>query len=140
MSAFLTKAEALRDSIAALPELAGTDVLVDHQKDMVSEFKRAMAKTKGSSVVIFFSGYDTHEEDVAESEVISNYVVTVWTKPVLRQGETPADDMVSAIHKALHGKADPDNCRNRIAVTGGKVIPNTQFLIHELRLKFKHHL
>lgn len=70
-------------------------VLVDHQKDIKSEFKLAMAKIKGGVVVIFFDNYTTAEEGVARSLVESEFVIVVWTKPIIRTGETAADDIVS---------------------------------------------
>ena len=141
MSAFLDKSDAIKGRLEAIPALDSVGVLVDHQKDIASEFKKAMAKVKGGVVVIFFDSYQTIEPDVAASQVESEFAVTVWTKPILRRDETPADDIVSDIHKSLHGwEHEEGNCRNKAIVARGRVIPNQQFLIHELRIKIKHHL
>ena len=134
MSAFLDKAEAIKTRLEAISALSSVTVLIDNQKEIASDFRKAMAKTKGAAVIIFFDGYETYEDDVAESEVVSNFVVTIWTKPILRDGETPAYDLVSEVHRSLHGWQSEQLCRNKAAVTSGRVIPNQQFLIHQINL------
>ena len=44
MSAFLEKSNAIKARLEAIPALADVSVLVDHQKDIKSEFKKEMAK------------------------------------------------------------------------------------------------
>jgi hypothetical protein len=141
MSAFLDKSNAIKERLESIPALSSIDVLVDHQKDIKSEFAKAVAKIKGGVVVIFFDSYTTDEEEVAESRVVSDFILLVWTKPIIRGGETPADDIVSEIHKSLHGwKHDPESCRNKVIISRGRVVPNPKFLVHEIRIKIKHYL
>ena len=140
MSAFLEKSNALKARLGAIPALSSIDVLVDHQKDIKSEFTKAVAKIKGGVVVIFFENYQTLEAEVENSQVESEFVLLVWTKPIIRTGEIPADDIVSEVHKSLHGWKHDEFCRNHAVVVRGRVIPNPKFLIHELRVKIKHHL
>lgn len=141
MSAFLDMSNLIKDRLAAVPALADVEVIVDHQKDITSEFKKAMAKVKGTAVTIFFDSYTTAEEEVAKSRVVSQFVLLIWTKPIVRPEDTPADDLVSGIHKSLQGWVPEGNsCRDKASVLRGRVVPNKQFLIHELRLKIKHHL
>ena len=140
MSAFLDKANAIRARLEAIPELSSIDVLVDHQKDIRSEFKLAMARIKGGVVVIFFDSYTTLEEGVERSLVESEFILQVWTKPIIRKGETAADDIVSEVHKSLQGWQHDEFCRHKAAVVRGRVVPNPKFLVHELRVKIKHHL
>jgi hypothetical protein len=140
MSAFLDKSNAIKARLEAIPTLTDVSVLVDHQKDIKSEFAKAVAKIKGGVVVIFFDNYTTYEEDVADSLVVSEFVLLVWTKPIIREGEAAADDIVSAVHQSIHGWKHDNFCRHKAVVTRGRVIPNPKFLVHELRVKIKHHL
>lgn len=140
MSAFLDKADEIATRLAAVPELASVAILVDRQKDIASEFNKAMGKAKGGVIIILFDGYRTHEEEVAESLVVSSYSITVWTKPVLRAGSPPSDDLVEAVHKSLHGWQHDGYCHNNAIVRRGRIIPNQRFLIHELQTELKHEL
>lgn len=141
MSAFLDMSNLIKTNLEGVAALSDVTILVDHQKDIASEFNKAIAKIKGGVVTIFFDSYAPAEEEVANSRVISNFVLLVWTKPILRDGATAADDLVSEIHKALQGWVPEGNsCRDKATIVRGRIVPNTRFLIHELRLKIKHHL
>lgn len=141
MSAFLDKSNAIKARLESVTALADVDILVDHQKDIRSEFNKAISKIKGGVVTIFFDSYSTDEENVADSRVISDFILLVWTKPIIRDGDLPSDDIVSEIHKSLHGwNSDPESCRNKVIVSRGRVVPNPKFLIHEIRIKIKHYL
>ncbi len=139
MSAFLDKADEIKARLEAVPALDDVAILVDRQKDIASDFQKALAKKKGAVTVILFNGYQPYEEGIADSLVSSEFVITVFTKPILRSNAaTKADDMVSEIHKSLHGWEQSHSCRDRASVTRGRIIPNDRFLIHEIRINIKH--
>ena len=140
MSTFLDKADQIAAHLQAVPGLPSVEILVDRQKDIPSEFNKAMAKAKGGVVIIFFSGYRPNEEEVAESTLISTFSVTIWTKPVLRGGQATADDLVESVHRALHGWKHDFYCQHNAIVKRGRIIPNDRFLIHELQIELKHEL
>lgn len=139
MSAFLDKADAIKARLEAITELSGIDVLVDRQKDLRSEFTRSMAKAKGAAIIIFFSGYDSHEPGVTGSEVTSEYSVWIWSKPVLKDGSITADEILSNVHTSLNGWISDDTaCRNKTEVSQGRLVSNNSFLIYEVKAKIKH--
>ena len=140
MSAFLDKADQIADHLKTIPALSSVEILVDRQKDMPSEFAKAMGKAKGGVVIIFFSGYTPNDEEVAESVLISSFSVTIWTKPILRSSQPKADDLVEAVHRALHGWKHDFYCQHNAIVRRGRIVPNDRFLIHELELELKHEL
>lgn len=140
MSAFLDKADAIATRLKAVPELASVEVIVDRQKDIAAEFSKAMGKTKGGVIIILFDGYQTWEEEVADSLVVSSFSITVWTKPVLRSSDPPADDLVQSVHTSLHGWQHDEFCRHKAVVRRGRIIPNQRFLIHELQTEIRHAL
>ncbi|MGD1979768.1 MAG: hypothetical protein PVJ98_10265 [Akkermansiaceae bacterium] len=139
MSVFLDKADQIAARLKVDPGLSSVVVLVDRQKDMAAEFPKAMGKAKGGVVIILFDGYrpDSGDYPQADDALVSNFSITVWTKPVLRRGQPPADDLVEAIHTSLHGWKQED-CRFRAVVRRGRIINNPRFLIHELQLEIKH--
>lgn len=140
MSAFLDKADEIAARLKSVLELESVEIIVDRQKDIAAEFSKAMGKAKGGVIIILFDGYRPNEEDVAESVLVSSYSITIWTKPVLRGGQPPADDLVESVHRALHGWQHDFYCQNNAIVRRGRIIPNQRFLIHELQLELKHEL
>lgn len=140
MSTFLDKADEIADRLRAVTRLESVEIIVDRQKDIAAEFAKAMGKAKGGVIIILFDGYRPNDEDVAESVLISSYSITIWTKPILRGDQAPADDIVEETHRALHGWKHDFYCQHNAIVRSGRIIPDQRFLIHELQLELKHEL
>lgn len=106
MSAFLSAADKIKERIDALLEMDGTYSVVDRQADINAEFVKAIRKKCGLVVIEWLGGRNVQDGPIV---VDNRFVLTLFTKPVLRQGMTPADDIVVAIAKALHDwNPDPD--------------------------------
>lgn len=84
-----------------LPDIV--EIIVDRQKDLAAEFSKAMGKAKGGVIIILFDGSRASEEGGADSLVVSNFSITIGTKPVLRSNDPPADDVARAGQKRVHG-------------------------------------
>lgn len=139
MSAFLDKADEIATRLQAVPELSSVGIIVDRQKDIAAEFTKTMGKVKGGVIIILFEGFQPDSGDYPQSDdpIISSFSVTTWTKPILRRGQPPADDLVEAVHKSLHGWKQ-DDCRLRSVVKRGRIINNPRYLIHQIQVQIKH--
>jgi hypothetical protein len=139
MSAFLDKADEIADRLRSVTQLESVEIIVDRQKDIAAEFTKAMGKVKGGVIIIFFEGFqpDSGEYPQSDDTLISSFSVTIWTKPILRRGQPPADDLVEAVHTSLHGWKQ-DECRLRSVVKQGRIINDPRYLIHELQVEIKH--
>lgn len=140
MSAFLDKADEIKTRLETVEALEGIDILVDRQKDIKGDFAKAIAKKKGAAIIIFFQGYETHEEKVQESHVTSDFVITIWSKPILQKDQVSAGDILSEVHQSLHAWQHSSSCRDLADVSRGRLVPNKSYLIYEVRTKIKHSL
>jgi hypothetical protein len=103
MSKFYSTADAIAARLEADDALAGVAVVVDRQRDLDAELKKAvgMQKGKGLLVVTWIGG--TNFDEMKETPHVSaNFTVTGFFKPVLRANDTPADDIIEAVCKSLH--------------------------------------
>jgi hypothetical protein len=139
MSVFLDKADQIATRLQAVPELSSVGIIVDRQKDIAAEFTKTMGKVNGGVIIILFEGFQPDSGDYPQSDdtLISSFSVTIWTKPILRRGQPPADDLVEAVHTSLHGWKQ-DECRFRSVVKRGRIINNPRYLIHQLQVEIKH--
>jgi hypothetical protein len=136
MSRFYTTADAIAAHLAAIPALDGVPFVVDRQKDIASELRKAVAKQSGCLAVISWTG-SLNNDATADGPALSNsYTVTLFSKPVLRAGETPADDLIEAMAEALHDhRISPnDHFADRLVITGIDPIPADELLIYQIKI------
>ena len=135
MSKFLDKSDAIKARLDTLPELANVDVLVDRRKNVDSDFKKAMGKVKGAAVLIFWDGGRNINESGKLVRFRSSYVITVITKPILRGEQLPADTIIQAISKSLHGwGTDPNHCKARsMIVESVRPVAHPTFSMHAIK-------
>ena len=139
MSSFLDRAEEIKTRLEALDELCEVGVLVFRQKDIRSEFERAIATLKGGAVIIEFTGFTPFEEDVPGSQVVSDFKITLIAKPILHPSAThTTSQILEAIYLSLHGWAPTEYCRAKANVGTVRLIPDERFLIYDTPLKLRH--
>lgn len=136
MSKFLDKSDAIKDRLELLPELDGVDVLVNRRKDVDSDFKTAMARTKGAAVIIFWEGGRNINSKATAIRLEATYIISVIAKPVLRGGESSADLMIQAICKSLNGWNESEtHCNRQMRVDSIRPIADPRFSIHAITTK-----
>jgi hypothetical protein len=135
MSAFLDVANDIKTHLDAVLDTAasGVVVIVDRQKDVLSEITKAVGKAKGACVTILFTGYNRRN-----GRKVAGYAIRIWSKPVLQGEENLADDLLASIDAAIHHYIPPsmnaaqDNCHFQIEVQDGDMVPDKNFLLYEI--------
>lgn len=139
MSKFFEMADKIRNVLVALPEMHGTAVLVDRQKDLSSEFKKSMAKISGCVVIEWTGGNNTDPD--GNLQIDSGYNIAVISKPIISKG-FPCDVIIQAIMKALHGwnPSPTEHSDYEARVDGPTPIPSPSYLIFQITLKSRINL
>lgn len=138
MSAFLDQAEQLKTLLDAEPSLAGASVIVDRQKDVQSDFSRAMAKVGGAAILILFTGTRNGSKRPTTPDLTSTFEVAVWTKPVLRDGEPTGDELAESVIKSLHNAPSDEHCTRRLRFDSLRLLSNKSFLIYVAKFEASH--
>ena len=133
MSRVMDIADAMATRLESQAALAGVDVIVDRQKDLAETLKKSVAKAKGSAITILWEGFDVPDVNTSGPQIRSRYTLRTWSRPVLADGNTPADELVTAICKALHHWI-PEGLHSfgEMTITGGDFTPDTKWLIYEV--------
>lgn len=139
MSIWFDRADALATRIEGLftnpDEVA---VVVDRQKDIVSEFNKRIGKVKGGVVIIEWSGATNVSPDLDALRVTSRYAITVITKPIIRDqsDKLPIDDLLETITNGIHlWNPDQAHCMDEMRVISIEPVPNQQFRIFVIRVE-----
>ena len=140
MSVFLDKADEIKARLESVAELSTVEIIVDKQKDIVSEFNQAINKAKGGVIIVLFEGYEPNDPENSDSLLISSFSITIWTQPILRGSNPKNTDLVEATHRAIHDWKHDSFCQNNARVLRGRIVPNQRFLIHELSVELKQQL
>lgn len=114
------------------------------QKDIASDLQRKTSAAGGALIVVLYDGFTNPAANASGAVFITRrYVVSIFSKPVLRDAtETSADDIVEIVAAKLHDW-EPDECRYGIAqisVTGCELRPDAKFLIYDLDVEVLSHL
>lgn len=144
MSTALDHADLLRTRLLTAPtgeehatplDLRGVPVIVDRQKDIVSEVSKAVAKTTGCAVVILWTGYAAGDVNARGFRVAATYKITVLSKPILAGAALAADDILESILLRLWQWRPPGGHSDRPVIVGAAtLIPNDSILIYECDL------
>jgi len=134
MSRVMDIAEAMATRLESRPALAGVDVIVDRQKDLVATVSKAVGKAKGSAITILWEGFGVPDPDSPGPHVRARYTIRTWSRPVLADAATPADVLVAEVAKALHHWI-PEGVHafGEMTVTGGDLAPDPRWLIYEIQ-------
>lgn len=134
MSKFYDTADAIAAHLKTVVSLAKLPIVVDRQKDILSELKSAIAKQSGCLILVTWAGAPNDDQSADGPRFASRYTVTLFSKPVIRHGETAADDIVEAIATALHDYRPNGNFHDRVVVTGIDPVPDEELLIYRVNL------
>ena len=118
--------------------LADVPVIVDRQKDIVSEIAKNVAKASGCVVTILWTGFTR----TATGERRGNYMVRVHSRPILLDGNQPADDIVELIDTALNewipaSASENQHCHYKMIGEGADMAPDKSLLIYEMGFNVK---
>lgn len=136
MSKFYDIADAIAARLQSVPALSGISVVVDRQRDIASELRKAIGKQSGCLILITWVSASNEDHTADGPRFASKYTVTLFSKPVIRAGETPADDVIEAVITALHDHrfSATDPYSSRLVVTGVDPVPHDELLIYRLNL------
>lgn len=142
VSVFLDLADAIvaRLNADATISAAGVEAMTDRQQDLQSKLKAVLDRLAGS-IVVTFGSFENADVEMQPPRVRSTYTVSVVTKPILRDGETPAHDILEAAMKSLHGW-EPDSAElryyDRLEVSTGRLLQDPdlrKYLIHQFQVR-----
>lgn len=115
--------------------LAGLDIIVDRQKNILSDVTKAVAKAKGTAVVILWEGFTTADKNSARPRLAHSYNITVWSKPILAGANLAADDvMESIIARLWHWRPSGGHAFSEVEVRNGGLVPDAKFLKYDLEV------
>lgn len=139
MSKIIDTAEALKahlETIIAQDELF---IVVDKQKDISAEVQKNLAKVKGGAASIEYVSMINTAGVGDDLNMKASYVISLVTKPILRTGNTPTADLLERIVRAVNGwQVDTSRpCSNSALVKSVNLVPNPQFLIHQIKIEKK---
>lgn len=121
---------------ATTVNLTGIPVIVDKQKDLLTELNKAVGKSEGVAVVILWDGFDEIDPFAPEPRVMNRYTVTIFSRPILTATALAADDVMESILTRLWRWAPSNGHQsNAVQIGGAKFIPDERFSIYSLDLK-----
>jgi hypothetical protein len=142
MSSFLNTADAIQTRLMTVPvagelptplDITEVAVIVDRQKNILSDVTKAVAKAKGTAVVILWTGFVTLDKNTRRPRLANRYNITVWSRPVLAGAALPADEVMESVILRMwqwrpqagghaHGEAE---------VKDGGLVPDAKFLKYD---------
>lgn len=134
MSQFYDTAEAIAAHLATVPALAAVPVVVNRQKELEPELRKALGKQAGCLAVVSWAGAPNEDLTADGPRFKCSYTVHLFSRPILRAGQTPADDLVEAAAAALHDHRLSGSFYDRLLVTGISPEPHDELLIYVLTL------
>lgn len=144
MSKFFTHAESIRTRLLTAPvdgeiqpavDITGLEVIVDRQKDVPNRVAATMAKSQGVVISILWSGFVTLDPLATRPRLGNAYSVTIWSRPVLEEGDLPADDVVEAAVVRLWNWVPTDfHAFGECQVRDGGIVPDIKWLKYEFEV------
>ena len=141
MSAALDMADLIRTRILTAPtggelattlNLTGLDVIIDRQVAILSKIDVAVAKAKGTAVVIFWEGFQVPDANTRKPRLAQRYNIRVYSKQIIGGAAYPADDVLESIIQRLwHWVPVGVHAFGEITVENGDMIPDKSYLIYD---------
>jgi hypothetical protein len=142
MSKFLDHADTLRTRLITAPatgepatpvDLTALEVIVDRQKNILTEVSKAVAKAGGTAIVILWTGFQTVDKNARRPRLGNSYTITVWSKPVIAGNDLAADDvMESVILRLWQWVPDGGHSQGEVQIRDGGLVPDNKFLKYDL--------
>jgi hypothetical protein len=132
MSRMLDIADAIKTRLESRAALEEIPVVVDRQKDISVLIAKSVGRSKGSCITILWDGFGVPDPNTSGPQVTSRYTLRTWSRPVINN-ETPADELVEEICKALHHWIPVGvHAFGEMTVSGGDFVPDSKWLIYEV--------
>lgn len=113
-------------------DITGLDVIVDRQKNILSDVTKAVAKAKGTAIVILYEGFRVDDEDSGQPRLANTYNVCVWSRPVIAGEALPADDVLeSVILRLWQWIPVGAHFHQEATVKNGGLVPDLKFLKYD---------
>jgi hypothetical protein len=118
--------------------LAGVTVIVDRQKDILTMVNTSVTKATGCVVTVLWTGFGR----APTGERTATYVLRVYSRPVLLEGNYPADDIVERIATVLDewvpaAASSTGHCHYKMNGEGADLVPDRNFLLYEMPYSVK---
>ena len=133
MSRFYDIADLIASHLQTVAGLEAVSIVVDRQKDIATELRKAIGKSS-TLALITWAGAPNQDASADGPRLASSYTVTLFSKPIIRQGETPADDIIELIAGELHDFRPNGNFHDRLVVTGIDPVADEELLIYRIDL------
>lgn len=140
MSVFLDLADAMVAHLVGQDALSDVEIVAVRQKDLGSRVREAIAKKgKYGAIGIRWVRFTNPDPEHTPARLQSEYLVAVASKPVLRTGQAPLDNIMEVVINVLHG-FEPETgafpCYERLEVgSGGLVAEGDDFLVYQFSVK-----
>lgn len=141
MSAALDIADQIATRLATAPapgelatvlDITHCAILVDRQKNIVSDIAKAVGKAGGSAITILWQGFTTVEKNTGRPRLAQRYNITVWSKPIMAGADMAADDvMESIITRLWRWVPGGGHCFAAADVARGGLIPDAKYLVYD---------
>lgn len=137
MSRALDIADRMAARLTAADALSGVTCLVDRQKDIATEVAKSVAKASGSCLVITYEGFSNPDSNQSgKPRVVRRYTATIFSRPVLADGQLAADVLETAALILHNWEPDPaTDGFAEIRVASGDYRPDSKFLLYDLDLE-----
>ena len=115
-----------------LTDLPADSVIVDKQKDILTMASKAVAKAKGTAIVILWDGHAIADKNAKRPRMDLSFTVSVWSRPVISGGVLAADDvMESIINRLWQWVPQGGHPNNEVVIRPGGLVPHKSFLIYD---------
>ena len=120
------------DEMATLVNLTGIDVIVYKQQSIDAAVKAAVGKASGCAITIEWAGFITDDDDAQAPALRENYTISVWSKPVIDDGNRPAELVLKSIILRMWGWVpNGSHSTDRARPRNGGVTPSKSYLIYD---------
>lgn len=118
--------------IATAVDLTAVDVIIDRQTPVVSLINAAVAKAKGTAIVIFWEGFQVPDPNTTRPRLAQRYNIRVYSKQVVAGTTLPADDVIeSIVARMWHWVPGGGHSHGEVEVINGDMVPDKSFLIYD---------
>lgn len=141
MSRALDHAELIRTRFLTAPtageiptalDITGVDVIVDRQKNILSDVSKAVAKAAGTAIVILWDGWQVADKNARTPRLAHRYTITVWSRPILAGAALAADEVMESVLKRLwHWRPDGGHAFGEAMPGNGGLVPHKSYLIYD---------
>ena len=131
-------AEAIAKRLNAQIPLKGVIAIAARQKDLSSDLEIRVGKAGGGAIIVQYEGFSNpNANGSGNPTVIRNYTASIYTVPILRDDEIPADDIEEFVAKKLHNWELAEDLTGAVelSVKSSAVVPDKKYLIYQLDIE-----